>query len=228
MINSHRSPHIVRRTRVTVPPASEPVTLADVKAQARVTTSADDAFLTALITVCRKTLEEQLGMAFMSTTIVQTMDAFPGYGQPWWAGTRTAHANVLQAYPDTIELMHRPISAVSSVKTYDISDTSTTVDPTVYQTDLSDPMVPSRIMLRRGESWPTELRDMNAVEVTYIAGFGAAVDVPGDIKQAIMQMVTFLYDSRGGCDCSSGSAAACMLPCGAEILVSQYRMLEFM
>jgi hypothetical protein len=40
-----------------------------------------------------------------------------------------------------------------------------------------------------------------AIKVTYTAGYGpTADDVPGEIKQAILMVASFLYEHRGACD----------------------------
>ncbi len=227
MITPNRAKHITRRSKVVTPPSVEPVTVAEAKVQMRVTTTVDDTFITGLITVARKVIEKTYGMAFINTTFLQTMDGFPDGSGPWWNGVRRGVIQDLNAFPYGFELMMRPASSVTSINVYDLDDVAALVDPAVYMFDHSDDVAPARVVLRSGQTWPPALRNINAVETTYVAGFGAtAADVPGDIKQAIMQLVAWLYDHRGSCDCSEGGAAACMIPCGASLTMSSYYNLQ--
>jgi uncharacterized phiE125 gp8 family phage protein len=55
------------------------------------------------------------------------------------------------------------------------------------------------VVLKNGVSWPTltELRQGNAYEVQYVAGYGnSASDVPTPIIQAIKLLTTHLYENR--------------------------------
>ena len=56
---------------------SEPITLAQLKAQCRVDTSDDDAVLTLAIAAARAKAENYTGTAIISQTWEQTLDAFP-------------------------------------------------------------------------------------------------------------------------------------------------------
>ena len=57
---------------VTTPPAGEPVSPADLKAQLRVTTDVEDDLLAALITAARERLEAELGVRVLLTGLRET------------------------------------------------------------------------------------------------------------------------------------------------------------
>ncbi len=228
MLSVTRPVHISRRIKLVTPAAEEPVTLAEAKAHLRITNTASDALITALIIVSRQALEKRLGMVFVSSTYKQTMDSVPG-AMPYRdyrcieSGQK---ASIL--YPPQFDLMLRPAVSVTSITTYDEEDAATVVDAATYRVDTSDPMWQSRVSLKHGAQWPTALRLTNAFEVLFVVGYANAAAVPGDIKQAIMQLVAWLYDHRGSCDCSASSAEACMIPCGASLLVSNYIFYELL
>ena len=67
-------------------------------------------------------------------------------------------------------------------------------DSANYVSDLTDPAV---IEPAYNESWP-EVRsnELNAVQITYQAGYGAAEDVPDAIKQAMYLLIGDMFENR--------------------------------
>jgi uncharacterized phiE125 gp8 family phage protein len=83
------------------------------------------------------------------------------------------------------------------------------LDPSAYQMDAAS--APARL-LRKSEP-PANLRAVNAVEIAFTAGYGAASAVPGPVKQAILQIVADLYTNRGDeADIVSPAAQALLAP----------------
>jgi len=76
--------------------------------------------------------------------------------------------------------------------TYDRGNNASTYDASQYQVDLQS----GRVYLNEGSTWPSDLRAQDAVEVTYVAGYGVG-NIPAPILQAIRAYVTQMYD---GCD----------------------------
>ena len=60
------------------------------------------------------------------------------------------------------------------------------------------------------------------IEVEFIAGYGAVVDVPEAIKTAIKQYVLFLYENRG--DVAPDSKRG--LPIEVETILRKYRIVN--
>jgi uncharacterized phiE125 gp8 family phage protein len=102
----------------------------------------------------------------------------------------------LDRFPRWIELNKFPVSAISSIKYYDKSNVEQTLSNTVYSLDLVSS--PIRITLADNQSWPETYTRLNAVKITMIVGYGAAADVPDDIKAAIKLMLGNLYVNREG------------------------------
>ena len=64
--------------------------------------------------------------------------------------------------------------------------------------------VPGRISLKSGKTWPTAQRPINAVEIVYVAGYGAdRTAVPMALRKAILLLAGYYFDKRGECTIES-------------------------
>ena len=77
---------------------------------------------------------------------------------------------------------------------------------------------PARLTLKSGILPPTDLRILNAVEIAFTAGYGAAGAVPQPVKQAILQTVADLYSHRGD--------EADVVSQAAQVLLAPYRIFK--
>jgi hypothetical protein len=178
---------------VSVEPTQEPVTLQEVKEYLRVDDSTDERIIRPFIETARRFCEEHTGRALMTQTLVLYLDAFQDSFDPLWEGLRTGP--YLNYYKNYVVLPRCPVASVTHVKTYDDSDTATTMDATKYYVD--NAREPARIVLRTGSSFPTALRVANAIEVKYIAGYTSQYNIPEPIRLGILQHIAFLYEHRG-------------------------------
>ncbi len=55
---------------------------------------------------------------------------------------------------------------------------------------------PGRVCLAAGQVWPVVQSKVNAVEVTFVAGYGLAADMPQDLKSAQLLLLGHLYENR--------------------------------
>lgn len=169
--------------KVTGAPATTPETVANAKIHARVTTSDDDAFFTQLLKAAALEAQDFANISLITQTITATWDCFPSGREIW--------------------LPRPPLQSVTSVKYYDSSNTQVTLSSSSYQVDIST--TPGAIVLNDGESWPVTYNRASAVEVIYIAGYGAdESSVPEDIRLAIQALVTHWYDHRGVVETAPG------------------------
>jgi len=163
--------------KVSSAPALEPVTVAELKTYMGLDTTAYDTMLTGFITACRDAIEKHSGRTFINTTFELYLDEFP-------------------LDNGCIELINPPVQSVSSIYYNQESDgVSTLLASSKYLLD-SVSLYP-RIQPAYGESWPATRDMLNAVKVTYIAGYGsAAANVPQNVKSCIMAIAADLFEHR--------------------------------
>jgi uncharacterized phiE125 gp8 family phage protein len=150
--------------------------LSEVKSQLRIDIDADDTLLQTYIDAAVSWAEQYRGEKFLTETQVDYLDEFPVEINPVWF----------------------PLVSVTSIAYLDINGDSQTLDSSVYQVDANQKLGPGRIRLAYNQSWPSQRGgDLNAVTITYKAGYGdTADDVPGHIKQGILMLIGSLYENR--------------------------------
>lgn len=169
-------------------------------AGAPTTNTTDDPLLSRLARTVRRTAEVELGRKLITQQWKLLLDAFPGFGPfPVAWGYDPAYGFVPSRYThagtDLITLPW-PTQTVDSVKYYDTSGVQQTlVAGTDYEVDTASLM--PRVVPAYGASWPATNRQLNAVEITFTAGFGLAAAVPEDIKSWMLLMVEHYHENRG-------------------------------
>lgn len=200
-----------RTTSIVTAPASEPVSQAEAKLFLKVDGNDDNDLIDSLIITARQMAESYCRATFVTTTLKLTADGFP-YGrmkEKYMEGIHQVPVSEAYGQHDTIWLENRPLQSVTSITTYDSNNSGTVFASSNYTVDTAN----GRINLNDGASWPTSLRDHSAVEVVYVAGYGAASDVPDAIKTAMKMHIAKMYDER----------MACGLPDGCMALLDQYK-----
>lgn len=163
-------------TLVTAP-VQEPISLADAKAQARITDDHSNDLLRSYIQAAREEAERQMGRGLYTQTWKMLLD-------DW--------ANVIPLP------MAGPLQSVTSVKYYDGDGALQTLATSVYDTDLVSE--PGRVVLKPGQSWPsTQSEKRNGrIEITYVVGYATVSSIPERWKQGIKLWVTYLDLDRDG------------------------------
>lgn len=202
---------------LVTPPAAEPVTLAEAKAHLRVEIADDDALIADLVAAARQAAESHTRRALITQTWRLTLDRFPGKPLPWWDGVREG-ADVPEP-ANAIELPRPPLQSVTSVTAYDDADAATVMAATDYFVDSDHE--PGRVVLRSGKTWPVVLRVAAGVEIEYVAGYGAATDVPEAIRQGLLLLVGHFYENR---EAVAAAGAVSELPLGVAALWRPYRV----
>lgn len=184
------------------PPAAEPVTVADAKLDLRVTLSDDDALISALITAARQYAEKYTRRQLVTATWLYSLDAFrsaiygPGYDTFRSAATLP---QTLGSFPfgslnypwNVIDIPLPPLQSISSISYTDTAGTVQTLDPSTYLVDTHTEW--GRISPAFGMTWPPTRAVINAVGITFIAGYST---VPAAICQAIKLLVNHWYQHR--------------------------------
>ena len=151
-----------------------PLTTAELKAHSHIDTSDDDAQVAAYIAAATQDTEAFLWRTLCTTTWVLTIDRFPT--------------------SDYIDLPRPPLQTVTHVKYYDTANVQQTLSSGDYDVDASTE--PGRIYIDRSTGWPSVYDRRNAVEIRYVAGYGAAAAVPEMIKQSIRMKAAHWYENR--------------------------------
>lgn len=164
-------------TQITEQPTAEPVTLAEVKARLRLTSTADDALITGLITVAREYAESITFRSLAKKTYAVFFDRFP-------------------APLDPIRVPNPPLITVSAIKYLDASLSQQIWDPSEYF--VADMQSPGLIVPKPGFTYPSAARVPGAVEVDCIAGYDASSpdtdpQIPAKFQEGIRQLAVHFY-----------------------------------
>ncbi len=161
-------------SKLTVAASVPPITVAEAKSYMRVDISDDDALIGSLIDSATEYYETVTRRALITQT---------------W----TLKLNGFTSCP--IELTRAPVISVSSIKYQDEYDVEQTLSTDVYAVDTDSE--PGRVFLKFNQSYPATLGEINAVTITYTAGYGAAAtDVPEEYRSTIRLLVSGSYENR--------------------------------
>lgn len=162
------------QTSTVTAAASDPVTLAEAKLHQGIDHTDDDDLITALISAATEHVESVLTRSLVDRTLRVDL---PHFG-------------------DQIVLHAPPIVSISQVQYYDADNALQTLATSAYTLD-----APAAMMRRvYGQTYPTTYVRHDAVQITYVAGYGTssspAGSVPSAIKTAIKMLVSELYENR--------------------------------
>jgi uncharacterized phiE125 gp8 family phage protein len=158
--------------RIITPPATEPLTLAELKTALRIDGTSDDTLLEALIVAAREFCEDYQKKKYITQTLELVLDYFK----------------------EIIEFNScSPVQTVTSVKYYGTDGLENVVNSNIYLLD-KDSFV-ARLLPKYAELWPSnQLQPANGVVIRFVAGYGTALDVPQTVKQAMILHIKLLYD----------------------------------
>ena len=157
-------------------PDQEPITLADAKAFARVKDATDDEVIAGLIATARRHAEGATRRAFVTQTWDLVLNRFPPGRFP-------------------IEIPKPPLQSVVSVTYVDTLGAAQIWPAAEYEVDAARELGILRPV--EGVQYPNTKRQLNAVTVQFVAGFGDPPDVPATIRTAIKMLTAHWYDNRG-------------------------------
>ena len=153
-------------TVLVTPPAAEPVTSTEVKAQLSITGTDHDTRITRLIALAREYVENYTGRAL----ITQTWDHF------------------LDEFTTKIILPKSPLQSVTTLKYTDTEGTQQTLDASLYTVNTNADS--GYIIPAYNEDWP-DVRDVpDAVEIRIVCGYGvASTNVPDVYRHAMLLLI---------------------------------------
>ena len=157
-------------------PASEPLSTPDAKDWLRADDANDDLLIKDLVRTARIVFEQNTNRSLINTVWKLRLDEFPSGTMP-------------------IKLPRAPVSVVTSVQYVDGDGATQTWSTTKYEVDLFDAVTTIRPI--DAESYPTTKAQIQAVTVTFTAGYGAdQTTIPHDILTAVKLLLTSMYEHR--------------------------------
>lgn len=158
-------------------PLQEPVTLAEAKQHAHITSTNDDATIQRFIRTAREAAEERMNRGLFTQTWKVALGGFA-----WDIHLPRA----------------APLASVTTVEYYDVIGTLLTLPSTYYDVDTLSR--PGRITLAANQMWPAlqSIRRSPRVIITYVIGWSSVALIPERIKQGIRMYVAYLDADREG------------------------------
>ncbi|WP_312420188.1 head-tail connector protein [Shinella sp.] len=180
-----------------LPPAAEPITLAEAKAHLRLETDDEDALLAALIRTARDHLESETGLCLITRTLRLYLDGWPD-GQ-------------------MIQITRGPVQTIETLTVYD--ELGDPVEVALAGAVLDGTARPARLFL---PDRPETRRALNGIEIDFTAGFGeSGADVPDTLKRALLLHVAAMFELRGVVSLDDQPGA---VPQGYDRLIAPHRL----
>jgi uncharacterized phiE125 gp8 family phage protein len=159
--------------RIVDKPSSDPVSLAEAKAQLRLTDASQDVLVKILIAAATKQVQSLVQRVFMEQTL------------EW----------VLPAWRAVFDIPVAPVAAdgIASIKYVDwTTQTQQTLAAAAYVVQTKGDSV--RIFPKYGTAWPVLFAYApEPVVIQFTAGYESAADVPENVKAAILLQIRHLY-----------------------------------
>lgn len=187
--------------QLVTPPAAEPVTAEELRVHLRIDETGEAAEIADLkekIAAARLDFEKATRRQLVTATWKLIVDRFP-----------TGRDELFLPLP--------PLQSVTSVRYVDPSGAWATMDSDDYI--VSAYRTPATIRPAYGLSWPAFRCQPDAVEVTFVCGYGLAAAVPANVKNAVKLLAGTLYTQRE--DHITGTIVA-SLPLGYSRIVAQF------
>jgi len=155
---------------------TSPLSLVDVKAWLKVTSSSDDAILQVLIDACTEWGQKYTAREFTANTYTLLIDCLT----------------------DRVRLNRNPIDTITSIEHLLLGVFTAIPSTDYYKKDLTQWV---EILLEDGESWPTNTDDKeHSIKIIFVT---KAYNCANLIEQALKIHVAYWYANRGDCDCES-------------------------
>lgn len=191
---------------MTTGPAVEVMTTEVAKDHARVTRTDEHDLIDSYIVAARKKVERDTGLQLITATWVWKIADFPA--------------------SDILFVPRNPLQSVTSITYVDTAGDTQTLATSVYDLGLTSKR--GRIALAHGEVWPTVQREIDAVTITFKAGFGdASTDVEPDLILANQMLVAHWYEFREPVLDGRLRQPPSIVPMGYENLIAPHRTQFF-
>ena len=181
-------------------PTVEPIDTTTAKLHMAIDDSTFDSLIGDYIKAARMHVEAETGRQITTATFDLIADSFGGSN-------------------NRIYLPFGKLQSVTSITYTDTDGNSQTLDASKYQ--VSDSREPAVIQPAYNETWPTTRRELDAVKIRFVCGYGDADDVPEELKQILLMIVAHLFEHR---EAVAFNASAMVVPMGADQLLQNYKL----
>lgn len=154
-------------------PASDPVTVDELKLQLSMNVAGDEILLSDLIKSATLHGEGMSKRKFITQTWDYSLDYLPS----------------------CIEIPYSPLQSIASFKYIDMQGVEQTLATNQYKVDSSS--ILGRIVPAYGVVWPNVRNEVNCVTIRFVCGYGSPSNVPADIKRAILMLASHWFNYRG-------------------------------
>jgi len=158
---------------VLVESTENPVTVEEVKEFARIDGNDEDLFIENVINAVTKLVENYLNRSLVIKTMQMITD---------------------EINSKEIEIPYSPLQSVLSVNLIDEENNIIEIDKNNYYVITES--IPGRLVFKRTINIYNNLRDYAGYKIIFECGYGDKTKVPKQIKLAIMQWVTMIYENR--------------------------------
>ena len=190
---------------IITPPATTPISRAELKTHLRVDTTAEDDYIDTVILAATDYFEQRSWRQLITATYGMYLDDFP---------------------TDYIEFPKAPLQSITSVQYVDTSGVTQTWSSALYEFDLKSEV--GRLRPIDGEGFPGVDNVYNAVTITFKAGYGdAGTDVPDMIRSTIKLIGAYFYENRQNITTGTRSVSEIPVPMALGHLINQYSLREF-
>lgn len=196
-----------RLERVSAP-ATDPVTVAEVKSHCRIDISADDTLLDRLIEVARDAIDgpHGAGVCMVSQQWRLSIDHMPG----------------------RIWIPMGPVMSIDEITYLDDGGVRQTLSSDAYT--WREERFGARVKPVYNGTWPTVRHDYDSVQVKFTAGFPGTADspptyanIPATLKHAMFLLIGHYYEHRE----AVYAGHAIEMPHGYEMLINKFRVGRF-
>jgi len=179
---------IHRYLKITTAAAAVAVSTADAKTHLRVTDSDSDTYIALLVALATRIYEERACTSLINQTLTLYLDRFPYDGD------------------GAILLPRGPVSSITTVKYYDTAGVQQTLAAAAYRLQAGRDV--GTLKPSYGYVWPDVREEYDgAVEVAYIAGYGAAAsNLPELPIHAIKLLTAHFFENRASVEAGDATS----------------------
>ncbi len=162
-------------------------------------------------------IEDYCGITLMPTQWIWKLDAFApsrGADDDFWYNNRPSGLKLANSQ---IRIPRPPLTGIGSIQYYDQSEVQQTLDSADYQVDTVNSRIAPAVNVN---TWPETGETLNAVTITFNAGYADAASVPRSLRLAIFELIAAFYDGERNAFTTFDLAH---VPHGFEAKLSQFR-----